>query len=124
MMTTVVVVEDETLVRIEVLTADNADQAIEILESWNDITTIFTDTIFTDIEMLGSMNRLKLAAAIRDRWPPVNMVITSGKARPIPGSPATAGKRGRYANPEALNATSRAAPEALSGNASRNAATG
>jgi two-component system, response regulator PdtaR len=75
------VVEDETLVRIEVLTADNADQAIEIFESWNDITTIFTDTIFTDIEMLGSMNRLKLAAAIRDRWPPVNIVITSGKAR-------------------------------------------
>jgi Response regulator receiver domain len=72
MMTTVVVVEDEILVRIaicedltaegyEVLTADNADQAIEILESRNDITTIFTD-----IEMPGSMNGLKLAAAVRD----------------------------------------------------------
>ena len=85
-MTTVVVVEDEILVRIaicedlaaegyEVLTADNADQAIEILE--NDITTIFTD-----IEMPGSMNGLKLAAAVRDRWPPVNIVITTGKVRP------------------------------------------
>ena len=73
MMTTLVVVEDEILVRIvicedlaaegyEVLTADNADQVIEIRESQNDITTIFTD-----IEMLGSMNGLKLAAAVRDR---------------------------------------------------------
>jgi DNA-binding LytR/AlgR family response regulator len=60
-----------------VLTANNADQAIEILESGNDITTIFTD-----IEMPGSMNGLKLAAAVRDRWPPVNIVITTGKARP------------------------------------------
>jgi CheY-like chemotaxis protein len=88
MMTTVVVVEDEILVGIaicedlaaegyEVLTADNADQAIEILESRNDITTIFSD-----IEMPGSMNGLKLAAAVRDRWPPVNIVITTGKARP------------------------------------------
>jgi two-component system, response regulator PdtaR len=86
--TTVVVVEDEILIRIaicedlaaegyEVLTADNADQAIEILESRNDITTIFTD-----IEMPGSMNGLKLAAAVRDRWPPVNIVITTGKVRP------------------------------------------
>jgi CheY-like chemotaxis protein len=88
LMTTVLVVEDEILVRLaicedlaaegyEVLTADNADQAIEILQSRNDITTIFTD-----IEMPGSMNGLKLAAAVRNRWPPVNIVITTGKARP------------------------------------------
>src|SRR4051794_6732216 len=84
----VLVVEDESLIRFviceglvaegyEVLTADNADRAIEILESRNDITTIFTD-----IEMPGSMDGLKLAAAVRDRWPPVNIVITSGKLRP------------------------------------------
>src|ERR1700738_1575829 len=88
MMTTVVVVEDEILVGIaicedlaaegyEVLTADNADQAIEILESRNDITTIFTD-----IEMPGSMNGLKLAAAARESWPPATMFITTGRARP------------------------------------------
>ena len=28
------------------------------------------------------MDGLKLAAAVRDRWPPVNIVITSGKVRP------------------------------------------
>jgi two-component system, response regulator PdtaR len=86
--TTVLVVEDEFLVMMaitadltaegyDVLTASNADQAIEILESRNDI-----ETIFTDIEMPGSMDGLKLARAVRYRWPPVNIVITSGKKRP------------------------------------------
>ena len=84
-MTTVLVVEDEFLVMMsitadliaegyDVLTASNADKAIEILESRNDI-----ETIFTDIEMPGSMDGLKLAQAVRYRWPPVNIVITSGK---------------------------------------------
>jgi CheY-like chemotaxis protein len=54
--------------------ASNAGKAIEILESRNDI-----ETIFTDIEMPGSMDGLKLAQAVRYRWPPVNIVITSGK---------------------------------------------
>jgi CheY-like chemotaxis protein len=67
--TVVLVVEDEFLVRMaitldliakgyDVLTASNADQAIKILESRNDI-----ETIFTDIEMPGSMDGLKLAQA-------------------------------------------------------------
>ena len=28
------------------------------------------------------MDGLKLAAAVRDRWPPVHTIITTGKARP------------------------------------------
>jgi CheY-like chemotaxis protein len=85
---TVLVVEDEMLVLLsiceglasegyEVLTAANADEAIEVLESRNDI-----NTVFTDIEMPGSMDGLRLAAAVRDRWPPINIVVTSGKSRP------------------------------------------
>jgi two-component system, response regulator PdtaR len=84
----VLMVEDEPLVLLsiceelasegyEVLSAANADQAIEILQSRNDI-----NTVFTDVEMPGSMDGLKLAAAVRDRWPPINIVITSGKSRP------------------------------------------
>jgi two-component system, response regulator PdtaR len=84
----VLVVEDEALVRLticeglasegyEVLSAATADEAIEILESRNDISTVFTD-----VEMPGSMDGLKLAAAVRDRWPPINIVVTSGKSRP------------------------------------------
>jgi len=34
--------------------------------------------MFTDIDMPGSMDGLKLAAAVRDRWPPVQIIVTSG----------------------------------------------
>ena len=84
----VLVVEDEALVSMytcselraagyEVLTAYDADEAIRILENRNDI-----DLVFTDINMPGSMDGLKLAAAVRLRWPPIRLVITTGKAGP------------------------------------------
>ena len=34
--------------------------------------------VFTDIQMPGSMVGLKLAHAIRGRWPPIRIVATSG----------------------------------------------
>ena len=80
----VLVVEDEFLLRMdavdmiraagfEVVEASNADQAIEILENRLDITVVFTD-----IQMPGSMDGLKLAQAVRGRWPPIKIVATSG----------------------------------------------
>ena len=80
----VLVVEDDFLIRIcavemietagfDVVEATNADEAIEILEARLDITVVFTD-----IQMPGSMDGLKLAAAIRGRWPPIKIVATSG----------------------------------------------
>lgn len=80
----VLIVEDEFLLRMdatgmvraagfEVVEAANADQAIEILEARRDITVVFTD-----IQMPGSMDGLKLARAIRGRWPPIKIVATSG----------------------------------------------
>ena len=88
-MATVLVVEDETLIRefvaeeleeagYAVVMANNADQAIAILEARQDI-----HLVFTDIDMPGSMDGLKLAGAIRDRWPPVHIIITTGKVRPL-----------------------------------------
>ena len=88
-MPVVLVVEDEALIRdlvveelevagYTVVIADDADQAIAILEARQDIRLDFTD-----INMPGSMNGLKLAAAVRDRWPPVHINITSGKIRPL-----------------------------------------
>jgi len=53
--------------------AASAEEAIEILEARLDITVVFTD-----IQMPGSMDGLKLAAAIRGRWPPIKIVATSG----------------------------------------------
>lgn len=81
---TVLVVEDEVLVRLdivdqlegegfEVLEAQSADEAIAILEANTQIRLLFTD-----IDMPGSMDGLKLAAAVRDRWPPVRIIVTSG----------------------------------------------
>jgi hypothetical protein len=39
--------------------------------------------VFTDIDMPGSMNGMKLAAAVREKWPPIHIIITSGKGRPV-----------------------------------------
>ena len=80
----ILVVEDETFTRMDVvemlreagfdiLEATNADEAIHMLERNSDIRLVFTD-----IDMPGSMNGLKLAAAVRDRWPPVKIIATSG----------------------------------------------
>jgi CheY-like chemotaxis protein len=87
---TVLVVEDEPLLRLniseelreegyQVVVVANADDAIQVLETRTDIRTIFTD-----IRMPGSMDGLKLAAAVRNRWPPINIVITTGTAPPSP----------------------------------------
>ena len=81
----VLIVEDEFLLRLdaaemigeagfEVVEAANADEAIEILEARPDITVVFTD-----IQMPGSMDGLKLARAVRGRWPPIKIVATSGQ---------------------------------------------
>jgi CheY-like chemotaxis protein len=83
--TVVLVVEDVPLLRLmavdvvndagfEAIEASNADEAIRILESRNDIRIVFTD-----IDMPGSMDGAKLAACIRDRWPPVELILTSGQ---------------------------------------------
>ena len=61
----------------DVITVANADDAIKVLESRNDV-----HTIFTDIDLPGSVDGLKLAAAVRDRWPPVNIIVTTGMRAP------------------------------------------
>jgi DNA-binding NtrC family response regulator len=82
--TTVLIVEDDVLLRMdamqmieeagfEVVEAATADQAITILESRLDI-----HVVFTDVDMPGSMNGIKLAEAVRGRWPPIKIIATSG----------------------------------------------
>ena len=87
----ILVVEDETLIRMnsvdmirdlgfEVIEAVNADEAVSLLETVPGI-----KVVFTDIQMPGSMDGLLLSAVVRDRWPPVALLITSGKVRPPAG---------------------------------------
>jgi CheY-like chemotaxis protein len=84
-MITVLVVEDEALIRFsiatyledegfEVLEASTADEAIAILAQRPDI-----HLLFTDIDMPGSMDGLRLSLYVRNRWPPVRIIVTSGK---------------------------------------------
>ena len=81
----ILIVEDEFLLRLdsaetiehagfEVIQAANADEAIAILKGRPDI-----HVVFTDIQMPGSMDGLKLARFVRDRWPPIKIIATSGR---------------------------------------------
>lgn len=84
----ILVVEDEPLLRLfaaemiedagfEVVQAANADEAVGILEARSDIRIVFTD-----IDMPYGIDGMQLAACIRDRWPPIGIIITSGKPFP------------------------------------------
>jgi two-component sensor histidine kinase len=83
--TNVLVVEDEMVLRMRAVDiveeagftaveAVNADQAIAILESRSDISLLFSD-----IQMPGSMDGLKLAHAVHDRWPSIKIILVSGQ---------------------------------------------
>jgi CheY-like chemotaxis protein len=80
----VLVVEDSTIIRMgavdlvrsvgyEALEACDAEGAIRILASRDDI-----DLVFTDVQMPGTMDGIKLSHYIRDRWPPVKLIVASG----------------------------------------------
>jgi len=84
----VLIVEDEFLIRLstaemvrelgfEVVEAVDADHAIELLENTADIAIVFTD-----IQMPGSMDGLELLAVVRNRWPPIALLVTSGQVEP------------------------------------------
>jgi two-component sensor histidine kinase/ActR/RegA family two-component response regulator len=84
----VLVVEDEMVLRMRAVDivedagfcpveAVNADEAISILESRSDISLLFTD-----IQMPGSMDGLKLAHAVHDRWPAIKIILVSGQVTP------------------------------------------
>jgi CheY-like chemotaxis protein len=79
----VLIVEDEPLLRLmaeeliedggfDVVSVPDAASAVQILETRLDIRIVFTD-----IDMPGGMDGIRLAALIRDRWPPIEIVVTS-----------------------------------------------
>lgn len=84
----VLIVESEALIRMSAvhivedagfsaLEACNAEGALKILESRKDVRAVFTD-----INMSGSMDGLRLAHAIRGRWPPIHLLVASGMTVP------------------------------------------
>ena len=55
----------------------DADEAIQVVERVRDI-----QLVITDIDMPGSMDGLRLAGAIRERWPPIHLIVVTGFAPP------------------------------------------
>ena len=80
----VLVVEDDPLLLMDALDlveeaglqaygARDAEEAIALMEQHDDIRILFTD-----VQMPGTMDGLALARAVRGRWPPVTIMVTSG----------------------------------------------
>src|SRR3981081_1853880 len=94
----ILVVEDEMMLRMRAVDmvedagfaaveAINADDALAILESRSDI-----ELLFTDIQMPGSMDGLKLAYAVHKRWPLIKIILVSGQLN-LPDSDKPADSR-------------------------------
>lgn len=84
---TVLVVEDEILVRMviadylrdcgyRVIEAGNAQEALTVLQSSEQI-----DIVFSDVQMPGEMDGFGLARWIRQNQPRVRVLLTSGNAK-------------------------------------------
>jgi CheY-like chemotaxis protein len=79
------VVEDDIFIRTDmaelltaegyrVLQAANADEAVRVLENCPQVAMVFTD-----VHMPGSMDGLRLAQYVADRWPPIRLLVTSAE---------------------------------------------
>ena len=84
----VLIVEDEMMLRMRAVNivedagfphveAVSADEALSVLESRSDISLLFTD-----IQMPGTMDGLKLAHAVHGRWPAIKIILVSGQVSP------------------------------------------
>ena len=88
---TVLVVEDEPLIRMTVATAltdagfdvvevDHADGALAVLSgSLGEV-----DLVFTDVNMPGTIDGLELAHRVQNLWPKIAVLIASGQAMLTP----------------------------------------
>ncbi len=81
----ILVVEDHPIIRLAaldflenagflVIEASSADEAIAVLEERPEI-----HLVFTDVEMPGSLDGVKLAHYVRERWPPIKLIVVSGR---------------------------------------------
>jgi CheY-like chemotaxis protein len=81
----VLIVEDEMMLRMSAvdmvedagytpLEAQDAAEAVAILESRSDVALIYTD-----IQMPGQMDGLGLAHAVHARWPAIRIIVVSGQ---------------------------------------------
>lgn len=83
----ILVVDDEPMIRInladffadegfQVFEAEDADEAIAVLDANRSI-----QVVLTDVQMPGSMDGVKLAHYVRERFPPTLLVVASGAVK-------------------------------------------
>jgi CheY-like chemotaxis protein len=86
----VLLVDDEPVIRMvasqgledagfEVVEADCAQAALDILKARSDV-----GVLFTDVNMPGTLDGLELAGLVHELWPDIELVLTSGQALPKP----------------------------------------
>ena len=87
----VLLVEDEALVRMmaadvlreeggfKVVEAADADEALTVLDATEDVRALVTD-----VEMPGSLDGFTLARVVKQAWPHIGIVVTSGRMAPGP----------------------------------------
>jgi CheY-like chemotaxis protein len=87
----VLLVEDQALLRMlaadvlrgeggfKVVEAANADEALTVLEATADVRAFVTD-----VEMPGSLDGFTLARVVKQAWPHIGIVVTSGRMAPGP----------------------------------------
>lgn len=81
---TVLVVEDEALLRMATVD-DLTDLGLDVMEAANarEAIAIFRggrrfECLFTDVDMPGDVDGLELAAMVKNAWPPIDIIVTSG----------------------------------------------
>ena len=57
----------------------DCDEAIVVSRERSDIALVVTD-----ISIIGSIDGLRLAHAVRERWPPINILVVSKMQQPLP----------------------------------------
>lgn len=88
--TVVLLVDDEPVIRMvasqgledagfQVIEADCADSALEILKTRADVSVLFTD-----VNMPGALDGMDLARLVHERWPAIQLVVTSGRGLSAP----------------------------------------
>lgn len=87
----VLLVEDDALVRMtaaevlrdeggfKVVEVVNADEALTVLEATADVRALVTD-----VEMPGSLDGFTLTRVVKQAWPQIGIVVTSGRMAPGP----------------------------------------
>jgi two-component system, response regulator PdtaR len=95
---TILVAEDNEILRLiaselleehgyTVVEADNAEEALKVMEKRTDVRLLFTD-----IQMPPGCDGLELAREVHNRWPKVHLVITSGQVQPTQAEIADHGR--------------------------------